>query len=753
MPGLPRGTVTMLFSDIEGSTALLSRLGDGYAGTLQAYRALVRSVWSRWDGAEMGTEGDGAFVVFERATDAARAAIQVQRVLANAEWPQGEHIRVRIGLHTGEAVPDGEGYVGLDVHRAARVAAAAHGGQVVVTAPTYELIQHDMPADTIAEDLGGHLFKDFALPLRIYQLTNADLTSSFPPLRSHGSASSLPVPPTQILGRDRELGDLHSLLDRDQARLVTLTGAGGSGKTRLAIAFADARSGTTLDGVFFVPLAGVSTGDGLWTALGSALGLDVDSPERVIGALGDRAPLIVLDNLEQIPDAADVVSMLLSRAANLIVVATSRRSLQVVGEFEFAVDPLAVPTTDDSIADLAATPAVELFCRQAAMAKAGFSLTEHNAPDVAEICRRLDGLPLAIELAAARVKLLSPANLSTRLGSVLDLRSDAIDRPARQRALRDTIGWSFDLLAEREQQTLTRLGVFAGGADLDAIGAVTAMDDSDPLDAVAELVHASLVSIDDDPRGRPRVTTLQTVAEFARERLDADDDIDAVRRRHAVHYLEFARRFGPQIHGPRQPEAQQRLAQESDNLNAALEWALGDVKLDRQPDRGRLGMQLCAALADFWSVERAVPTASHWYPRALAADTVGDTLERAQVLLGLADTVLWIEPRSGTTDPSRPFIEESLAISRRLGDPAATSMALSDLAEREVWDRHLELASDLIEESERLARACSDPVALSFALVRRSEIELRRDNGTAALAAVEEVRRIALSRRHEAAVS
>ena len=360
--------------------------------------------------------------------DAARSAIDAQRDLAAQQWPAGEQVRVRMGIHTGEATPDGDGYVGMDVHRAARVAAAAHGGQVVVTAATYELIQHDMPTDTVAEDLGGHAFKDFALPLRIYQLTSAGLTSRFPPLRSHGSASSLPVPPTQLLGRDRELADLHGLLDRDQARLVTLTGAGGSGKTRLAIALASARSGTTPDGVFFVPLAGVSTGDGIWAALGTALGLDADSSERVIGALGTRAPLIVLDNLEQIPDAADVVTTLLSRAVSLTVVATSRRSLQLVAEFEFAVEPLTVPTTDDTIADLAATPAVELFCRQAAMARAGFALTEQNAPDVAEICRRLDGLPLAIELAAARVKLLSPANLSTRLSSVLDLKSDSIDR-------------------------------------------------------------------------------------------------------------------------------------------------------------------------------------------------------------------------------------------------------------------------------------------------------------------------------------
>jgi predicted ATPase/class 3 adenylate cyclase len=526
---LPSGTVTMLFSDMEGSTALLSRLGGAYGDALDLHRRVLRAAWVNHGGAEMGTEGDSFFVVFQSAADGVRAALEAQRGLAVQDWPRGASVAVRIGLHTGEPMRHGDGYVGMDVHRAARVSAAAHGGQVVMTEATRSLAQEAVAGDAVVSDLGWHRFKDFADPLHVFQALPTELAREYPPLRSLGTSSSLPTDATVLVGRETDLEALQSLLDRPHARLLTLTGPGGTGKTRLATAVAAARADTLRDGVFFVPLADVTVAEDMWaTLMRTVLGAgDGGSRERLLNLLADREMLLVLDNLEQIADAPEVVHQIVSSTTGVVVVATSRRRLHVHGEREYPVPPLPLPATDTE-ADARASPAVQLFCEQAQLVRPDFVLTTDNAVDVAAICSRLDGLPLSIELAASRMRLMSPATLLKKLASLLDLGDPLVGRPRRHSALRATIAWSHDLLDDQGQEAFRRLGAFVGGADLDAVQEVVLHDPTaDVYGVVAQLAEASLVTVSEGATGQARVSMLRVIHEFARERQRESGELDA----------------------------------------------------------------------------------------------------------------------------------------------------------------------------------------------------------------------------------
>src|SRR4051812_30121180 len=412
MGTLPSGTITLLFSDIEGSTALLSRLGPAYADALDSQRAIMRRAWSDNGGVELGTEGDSFYVVFETAPAAVHAAAQAQRELAAQPWPGDETLRVRIGMHTGTPDVHGDAYVGLDVHRAARIAAAANGGQIVVSSSTAALVGA-APSDGMRlDDLGSHQLKDFPMPERLYQLTIDGPDPEFPALRTLGAASRLPSSPTPLIGRDEDIDDIVQLVESGEARLVTLTGPGGAGKTRLAVAVAEQLS-KGADGGFFVALSMHTTPESAWAALGEALGLpDAQrSPDVLLETVSGRDAVFVLDNLEQLDGADDLVARLLGAARRSVVVATSRRPLHLEAEHEHVVPPLPVPdeaTGATAVDELAASPSVQLFVQHARRSQPRFAVTADNAADIAEICRRLDGLPLGIELAASRAKLLSP---------------------------------------------------------------------------------------------------------------------------------------------------------------------------------------------------------------------------------------------------------------------------------------------------------------------------------------------------------
>ena len=717
----PEGTVTLLFSDIEGSTALLTRLGDSYADALDLQRRILREAWSTHGGREMGTEGDSFFVAFPTAQAAVGAATAAQRELATVAWPDDARVRVRMGAHTGTPTPHDDGYVGIDVHRAARVAGAAHGGQLVITEVTRQLVGNQLPEGWRMRDLGWHRLKDLSAPEHLFEVSELGSDEVFPPLRSLGATSRLPADVTPLVGRDEAMSELDGLMHDPNVRLITLTGPGGTGKTRLATAVAAAVADMFTDGVFFVSLARVTDVEGMVGAIGEAVG--VTGGQRVLRDLVEQLQpsraLLVLDNLEQLEGAGSVVRDLLVGAPRLAVLATSRGPLHLRGEHEFPVHPLSLPT-DDSLAAARESGAVALFVRQAQMVRPDFELDEENAGEVVAIARRLDGLPLALELAAARMKLLSPRALLDRIGSTLELAAGGLDLPARQQTLRDTIDWSYLLLGPRAQRTLRGLGAFAGGAALDAVQAV-ASNDKDPLDLVADLVDVALVSVVEDEQCQPRVVLLGAVRDFAREELAAEEEYDEARLRHAEYFVQLAETLSSQLHTGRDLSARNQLEREYDNIREALAWTLKPddpvAPSQRQVD---LGIRLAAALRELWILPYPESQPKKWLERAAALGEGRDSVTMAAVLASLA--------RGWSEEIGR----QALEMSRRLDDDKGIAEALHMLE----WfhQDETEVGLAMLEESMTHARAAGDDLRLSWVLGRSANLQMRRGRPEQALA-------------------
>jgi predicted ATPase/class 3 adenylate cyclase len=524
MAELPGGTITLLFADIEGSTALLQRLGpERYSETLAEYRALMRSAVASHEGLDVGTEGDGFYAVFPSARQATAAASKAQAALADVD------LNVRMGVHTGEPLLMEGSYSGIDVHLAARIAAAGHGGQVLVSQSTRELLD-----DAVAvRFLGRHRLKDLGEPVQLYQLGATD----FPALRSLDT-TNLPSQPTPLIGRGRELQEAGRLLRTH--RVLTLTGPGGSGKTRLALQLAADAVGDFPDRVIWVPLQSVGDPELVQPTVARALGRGSDDT------------LLVLDNFEQVLAAAPRMAELVAQYPKLKLLVTSREALHIGAEQEYPVVPLNE------------REAVALFMERAKSSKPDF--VEHDL--VGEICRRLDCLPLALELAAARVKALSTEQLLSRLERRLPmLTGGPRDAPKRQQTLRATITWSYDLLTADEQRAFARLAVFAGGCTLDAAEEVCQAE----FDTIVALIDKSLLYREHD-----RYFQLETIREYALERLEETGEVDEVRRRHAEHYLERARSVERLIRSPQAARAVDELERDHGNLRAALEWLSGD---------------------------------------------------------------------------------------------------------------------------------------------------------------------------------
>jgi predicted ATPase len=570
---LPRGTVTFLFTDIEGSTRLIEELGeDGYVQALAEHRRLLRAAFSEHGGYEVDTQGDAFLYAFADPGQALAAAAQAQQALASGP------VTVRIGLHTGKPRLTGEGYAGRELHRAARIAACGHGGQVVVSAATRALVDRDL------SELGEHRLKDFAEPVPLFQLGH----ERFPPLKTI-SNTNLPRPASSFVGRQRERDELVALV-RDGTRLVTLSGPGGSGKTRLALEAAAELVPEFKAGVFWVGLAALRDPELVSEAIAQTLGAKDGLAEEI----AQRELLLLLDNFEQVVEAAPELSQLLERCPNLKLLVTSRELLRTRGEVEYPIPPLAE------------REAVELFCARA-------RLEPEEA--IAELCRRLDDLPLALELAAARTSVLSPAQILERLSQRLDLLAGGRDADPRQRTLRATIAWSYDLLEEREQALFARLAVFRGGCTLEAAEQVADAD----LDSLQSLVEKSLLR-----HTRERFWMLETIREYALEGLRAEDEL---RRRHATYFLEFAEWADREAEERRisQSESLSGIAAEHDNLRSALEWA-------RDRDECELLLRLAAALAFFWRIRGPGREAREWLTLAL---------ERASTPAEARMKVLW----------------------------------------------------------------------------------------------------------------
>jgi predicted ATPase/class 3 adenylate cyclase len=696
MDAFPTGVVTFLFTDVQGSTRLLERLGRDYAAVRDGHDAILRAAIGDDGGRVVDTAGDGFFAVFASPRGAVSAAVRAQRDLAAAGWPDGEVVAVRMGLHTGEGVVDGRGYVGLDVHRAARIAAAAHGGQILVSEATRVLAADTLPPGVSMLDLGVHRLRDLARPERLFQVAASGLVRDFPRPRTAGARpGNLPARLADFVGRGREVAQVRELLG--QHRLVTLTGPGGTGKTRLAVQVA-AESGPGFpDGAFFVDLSAVRDPDLVPAAAAAALDL-ADEPERpvaevVTAHVRDRGLLLVLDNFEQVTAAAAFVERLLAAAPDVRVLTTSRVPLHLYGEQEFAVAPMELPDPrqppDPEV--LRRCEAVALFVQRASAAEAGFRLTEDNAGAVAGITARLDGLPLAIELAAGRVRLLPPQQMLLRLERRLPLpAARERDVPERHRTLHATIDWSYDLLPEPERRLFRRLAVFAGGADLDAVAAVANPGDElgDTLDLLTTLVDVNLVRLPHGDAGDARVAMLETIREYGLGRLAADGEASAVRHRHAEHWLRTAQQAAGAPPGPDRDAAIRRLDHDEDNLRAALDWTAEEQQL--------LGLRLAVALEDHWRLSSHVREGVRRLTEFLALEPVAaPTLLRARALSVLSGLHGWID------DPDRmeATAAEALAIFRDLGDAAGLAVAVETVGWAELQMGRLEPARRNLTEA------------------------------------------------------
>jgi len=722
MAELPTGTVTFLFSDIEGSTKLLHELGDGYADVLAEHRRSLRKAFGAHDGVEVDTQGDAFFVAFARATDAAAAAAESQHALADGP------VRVRMGIHTGEPIRTDEGYAGMDVHRAARIAAVGHGGQVLVSQTSRDLLDGHLEL----RDLGAHRLKDLTKAQRIYQLGDGD----FPPLKSL-QRTNLPVTATALVGREQELTELCGLLGNG-TRLVTLVGAGGSGKTRLALQVAAELSDAFDDGVFFVPLAPVQYVELVGATIEQAVGV------RELSELREAEALIVLDNMEHLLASAGVVSALLGDARSVKLLATSRAPLRVSGEHEYALDPLR---QDE---------AVELFLERARSARRDVALDEA----VPEICRRLDGLPLALELAASRVKVLDPPLLLERLERRLPLLTGgARDAPERQQTLRATIEWSYELLEEPLQKALRRLSVFAGSFSLEAAESVTETD----FEQIAELTDWSLLK----PTGEARFFMLETIREYAADQLEASNEQKALRDRHLAYFLDLVVEAEPQLTGSEQAEWYRRLGAEQDNIREALEHACDTAD-------GERALMFAGSIWRFWLNRGQIGEATRWYERAFAiggdvshvararslfgathiAEARGDEelIERFEEvvdalrvsgetrwqILAMTHLALAYAYERGDKERAERLSTEALALARETGDKRGEAITISNLSHHLLLEGDERGAEKTLERAVGLLRELGDAYGIASCLCDLATLAFRRGDVETSIAELSE---------------
>jgi predicted ATPase/class 3 adenylate cyclase len=679
MSELPTGTVTFFFSDIEGSTRLLQQCGDRWPTLLERHSQLLRAAFAAHGGIELSTEGDSFFAVFPSASEGVLAAIDAQRAFAEEPWPAETPVRIRIGLHTGEGTLSGANYVGLDVHRAARIMSAAHGAQVLVSATTRELVHGAVPDGVDLVDIGEHRLRDLPEAERLFTAVAPGLQRSFPPPRGVAVAvANLPAELTSFVGREEEIRRVIDLLA--EHRVVTLTGPGGTGKTRLSVRVALEARDTNPDGVYFVPLADIREVELVLPTIGHVVGL-VDpgrSPlERLSEHLAEKQAMLVLDNLEQVIDAARDVAELLGRATNVRVLCTSRSPLHIYGEVEFPVPPLPMPDPREVPPDatIVRYPAVALFVERARAVRPDFAVSDDNAAAVAEICWRLDGLPLAVELAAARIRLLTPQAIAERLVHRLEVGGGGgRDRPERQQSLRGAISWSYELLDDDERRFFAAVATFRGGADLDAIAAVTSDDGVDPLDAVASLVDKSLIRQEELPDGSVRFGMLETIREYAEERLVERDDAEATRRRHAVHYLELAERLSPRLFDDK--AALDRMEREHDNLRAAITWSQERGEIE-------LALRFLPACWRFWQIRFHLPEAAE---RATRTVNLPGVEEHPALLAAAEEATGGILYWQGDFNSARHHYERALEIQRSIGDDAAVANALYNAASSYIID-------------------------------------------------------------------
>jgi predicted ATPase/class 3 adenylate cyclase len=698
---LPSGTVTLLFTDIEGSTVLAERLADRWPGVLGEHNRILREAFSAHGGIELGAEGDALFVAFTNAAEAAAAAADAQRALAAHGWPAEGSIRVRMGLHSGEPTATADGYVGLDMHRAARVAAAAHGAQVLLSQTTRDLLPQTLDGLTF-RDLGDHRLKDLTGPQRLHQLCINGLRADFPPPRTlEGRVTNLPAQPTPLVGRDRELEAVRTLLLTENTRMVTLTGPGGTGKTRLALQVAADAVDEFPGGVYGVLLAPVMDPEVVQLELAHVLGIEEMPTQPIIevlkAGLAGRRTLILFDNFEHVGAAASLLAELLAACPRLKLLVTSREPLRIAAERQYPVPPL--PESE----------AVMLFVERARAVRPDFELTDETAPIVAEICERLDGLPLAVELAAAWSKVLPPPALLRRLERRLELPvSRSADVPARQSTLREAIAWSYDLLSYEERRLHARLSVFMGGCTVEAAERVADPDGElgiDVLEGIASLVDRSLLREGEDDQDEPRFAMLATIREYAREHLEQTGEEDVLLRRHALEFARFAEEAEAGLRTGNQLLWFSRLESEHDNLRAALDSSAAN-------EDDETALRLGGALGWFWYAHGHALEGCARLDDVLARTENAPAELRARPMYALG---VLLDQR-GEPERAAELVERSLAVFREHGEQESVARALNSLGTIKRGLGDLEAARSLLEESIRVRRELGDEPGTAGAL-------------------------------------
>lgn len=729
--GPPTGTVTCLFTDIEGSTRLELALGTGpYRDVRERHRELLRAAFAAHDGYEQSTEGDSFFVLFRRAGDAVAAAVDGQRALADRSWPDGVEVRVRMGVHTGEIETVGSDVIGYDINRTARIAGIAHGGQVLLSDATAALVGDALPAAVTLLDLGMHRLKDLRAPEHLSQLVIEGLQANFPPLRSlDARPNNLPTQLTTFVGREVEVAEALALLR--SSRLLSLTGPGGTGKTRLSLQVAAEAADDFPDGVWFVALDAVRDPTLVVPTIARTLGLAENASRPSMDLLADeiaeRHVLFVLDNFEQVTDAGSDIAELLRRCANLRVLVTTRIALRVSGEQEYPVPGLPAPPDTSRLSEvdrlnlprelreldidrLSQFEAVRLFIARATSIRPSFAVTNANAPAVAGIAARLHGMPLAIELAAARVKLLTPDQILARLEHHLDLLSaGSRDLPERQQTLRGAIGWSYDLLDDGARRLVDRLSVFRGGFELEMAERVCGPADEvggDVVERIGELVDQSIVRLDESAE-EPRFTMLETIREYAAEMLAVRGEMEMIADRHAAAMLELAQQAAPELAGAAQRMWLDRLEREHDNMRAALDWSAG------KPDPV-VATRLASALWRFWQQRGYLNEARARFERMEAQGWMLEPIDRARFAEAFGGVVYW----QSDAPNARRLYQDALVIWRELGDKREIANALYNRAYADMIDvmegkvtagAQSTASSRLLDEALEIYRGLDDP--------------------------------------------
>lgn len=722
---LPTGTVTFMFTDIESSTRLIGDVGDtAYSKLLEVHNRLVREAIATGGGVEVSTEGDSFFAVFVDPLAAVVTASAMQRRLADPGPDGPSRLRIRIGLHTGAGILGADDYVGVDVHRARRVSDSGHGGQVVISEVTANLVETRLPPNLSIRPLGRFRLAGFAEPSPLHELVTEGLQETFPPLRARSAESMLPRSLSEFVGREAEVDSALKILRGH--RLLTLTGPGGTGKTRLSLEIAYMVEAHFADGAYFVGLAPLNDPDLIPAKLLEALGMEaggaIEPRTRVVRFLADRHVLIVLDNFEHLPGGAPFVSELLASAPRLTVVATSRAPLGVAGERELPVPPMTVPGPGLDLDEAAGTDGVRLFVSRAEAVRPDFAVDAENLTAITGIVRALDGLPLAIELAASRMRSLTPDLIFDRLGNQL-LTAHSTDLPERQRTMVSTIAWSYNLLDPDLQELFEQLAVFAGSFGLEEAESVC-RSQTDILDGLTALISQSLLR-QEETRGSPRFRMLTVIREFAETALIERGEREQVSSRHDAVYTELAERADEEILTSKQESWLTRLTEDQDNIRAAFDHAvaIGDETI---------ALRIAGSLWRFWQIRGQLTEGRSRIETALAMPGDRRQLVRARALTGLGGLMYW----QGLWKEIGPPYTEALQILREVGSQADVAEGLYNLSFALGYEGD-STAKETLHQSLELSEQLGRPIGIGRAYWGIANLNYYQENWDEALQALQ----------------